>query len=233
MTDQIEKIIAELKAVQTKLPELRDLFWLKIDRYNEADRQRGEIFDEKFKRQSVNLCRVIDSFVAFVGKSFAPSAEDIAKTNAMERLRKEFSDFDEWNETAKKAIIEREAKVISSTIKPKTERKTRITKHFPKQSPLSMRVIFPDGTIIEEHKASLTFIKTIEKIGIEKVEQLKMEHVVRADGQFDRYKAQVVKVGSMYVNTHSSTTEKKRILDAVSKRLNLNLQVEVTKTTNQ
>jgi hypothetical protein len=33
MTEQIENILAELKAIQAKLPELRDLFWLKIDRY--------------------------------------------------------------------------------------------------------------------------------------------------------------------------------------------------------
>ncbi|MDR3227723.1 MAG: hypothetical protein LBT56_08655 [Prevotellaceae bacterium] len=160
MIEQLKNILADIKAIQAKLPELRDLFWLKIDRYNE---------------------------------------------------------------TAKNALIEREAKI---------ERETQITKHIPKQAPLSMRVIFPDGTIIEEHKASLTFIKTIEKIGVEKIEQLKIKHTVRADEQFDRNKVQVVKVGSMYVNIYSSTTEKKRILDTVSNRRNLNLQVEVTKTNN-
>ena len=42
MTAEIEKIINELKAIQAKLPELRDLYWLKIDRYNEIDQQRSE-----------------------------------------------------------------------------------------------------------------------------------------------------------------------------------------------
>jgi hypothetical protein len=49
MTEQIKNILAELKAMQAKLPELRDLFWLKIDRYDEAEQQRGVEFDEKFE----------------------------------------------------------------------------------------------------------------------------------------------------------------------------------------
>jgi hypothetical protein len=51
MTEQIEKILDELKAIQAKLSELRDLFWLKIDRYRESDQQRGVAFDEKFEQQ--------------------------------------------------------------------------------------------------------------------------------------------------------------------------------------
>ena len=44
MTEQIKQIIDELRTIQAKLPELRDLYWLKIDRYNETDQQRGVVF---------------------------------------------------------------------------------------------------------------------------------------------------------------------------------------------
>jgi hypothetical protein len=108
MIKQIENILAELKAIQVKLPELRDLFWLKIDRYNETDKQRGVAFDEKFEQQRDKLFRAIDSFTAFIEKSFAPSAEDVAKEKALQKLRAEFPGFDEWNEEAKKALLERE-----------------------------------------------------------------------------------------------------------------------------
>ncbi|MDR2979154.1 MAG: hypothetical protein LBV02_01730, partial [Bacteroidales bacterium] len=108
MIEQIENILAELKTIQTKLPELRDLFWLKIDRYNEADQQRGVVFDEKFAQQRDKLFRVIDNFSTFIGKSFAPSAEEVAKGKALQKLRTEFSSFDNWNEEAKKALLERE-----------------------------------------------------------------------------------------------------------------------------
>lgn len=55
MAEQINNILAELKLIQTKLPELRDLFWLKIDRYSEIDQQRGIVFDEKFEQQRNRL----------------------------------------------------------------------------------------------------------------------------------------------------------------------------------
>jgi hypothetical protein len=42
MTEQIENILAELKAIQAKLPELRDLFWLKIDRYRVLEQNKDE-----------------------------------------------------------------------------------------------------------------------------------------------------------------------------------------------
>ena len=112
MTEQIENILAELKAIQAKLPELRDLFWLKIDRYNETDQQRGVVFDEKFEQQHDKLCRAIDSFAAFIEKSFAPSVEEITREKALQKLRAEFSGFDDWNEEAKKALLEREMKAV-------------------------------------------------------------------------------------------------------------------------
>jgi hypothetical protein len=94
--------------MQAKLPELRDLFWLKIDRYDEAEQQRGVEFDEKFEQQRSKLVRAIDSFTAFIEKSFTPSAEEIAKEKARQKLRAEFPNFDDWNKEAKKALLERE-----------------------------------------------------------------------------------------------------------------------------
>jgi hypothetical protein len=116
MIEQVEKIIAELKAIQAKLPELRDLFWLKIDRYSEADQQRGVAFDEKFEQQCNKILRVINSFTAFIEKSFTPSAEEIAREKALQKLRSEFPNFDDWNEEAKKALIQREIKAILNEI---------------------------------------------------------------------------------------------------------------------
>lgn len=112
MAEQIENILTELKAIQAKLPELRDLFWLKIDRYNEADQQRGVVFDEKFEQQCSKLFRTIEAFSAFIEKSFAPSAEEVAEEKALQKLRSEFPGFDEWNEEAKKALLEREIQTI-------------------------------------------------------------------------------------------------------------------------
>jgi hypothetical protein len=119
MTDSINNFITDIKSVKAKLPELRDLFWLKIDRYNEAEQQRGVAFDEKFKQQSDKLVRAIDSFTAFVEKSFAPSAEDIAKEEVLQKLRAEFPGFDGWNEEAKNAFLEREKNDLLSKLPQK------------------------------------------------------------------------------------------------------------------
>ena len=108
MTEQIKNRLAELKAIQAKLPELRDLFWLKIDRYDKDDQQRGVAFDEKFEQQCGKVVRAIDSFTTFVEKSFTPSAEEIAKEKALQKLRAEFPNFDDWNKEAKKALIGKE-----------------------------------------------------------------------------------------------------------------------------
>lgn len=294
MTEQIKNILIELKAIQAKLPELRDLFWLKIDRYNEADQQRGVAFDEKFEQQRDKLFRVIDSFSAFIEKSFAPSAEEIAKEKALQKLRVEFPGFDGWNEEAKKALLEREMIDLLKTrtriadnsmgfskrrIKdelqnltildgddfsddflkfystldptPATHNSQKfIVRNYlleqgidenlinslkgkgtrqiiRKKAPLSLKVIFPDGSEIADSKATQTFVQTIERIGIEKVVQLNLYTLVRADTNFERT-AQLAQIGNCYVNTHSSTTEKKRFLDTISNRLNLNLKVQIS-----
>jgi hypothetical protein len=119
MIEQVENILNELKAIQVKLPELRDFFWLKIDRYNEADQQRGVVFDEKFEQQRDKLVRTIDNFTAFAERSFAPSVEEIAKEKALQKLRAEFPSFDDWNEEAKKALLEREQNDLLSKLPQK------------------------------------------------------------------------------------------------------------------
>ncbi len=134
MPDQIKNILSEFDAIQTKLPELRELFWLKIDRYNEADQQRGVAFDEKFERQCEKLFRRIDSFSAFIKRSFAPSAEELAKEKALEKLRSEFPGFDEWNEEAKRALLEREIQTILIKIKQNNIAKIKSNKE-PNRGP--------------------------------------------------------------------------------------------------
>lgn len=112
MTEQIKNILSELKAIQAKLPELRELFWLKIDRYNEADQQRGVAFDEIFEQKLNKLFRTIEAFSAFIEKSFAPTFEEVAKEKALQKLCTEFPGFNDWNEEAKNALLEREIQSI-------------------------------------------------------------------------------------------------------------------------
>lgn len=133
MTEQKNNILAELKLIQEKLPQLRDLFWLKIDRYNEVDQQRGIVFDEKYKNKRDKLSRALDSFSVFIEKSFAPSAEEVAKEKALQKLCAEFPSFNEWNEEAKKALLEREiVDRVPKTQKKDVQKKANKSNHGPK-----------------------------------------------------------------------------------------------------
>jgi hypothetical protein len=134
MAEQIDNILAELKLIQTKLPELRDLFWLKIDRYSEIDQQRGIVFNGKFEQQRNRLFRALDSFSVFIEKSFAPSDEGKAKEKALQKLCAEFPSFLDWTEEAKKALLEREiadcvAKAPKKIIQKKPQKPNRGPKY--------------------------------------------------------------------------------------------------------
>jgi hypothetical protein len=291
MTEQIEKILDELKAVQAKLPELRDLFWLKIDRYSESDQQRGVAFDEKFEQQRNKLFRVIDSFTAFIEKSFAPTEEEVMREKALQKLRAEFPGFDEWNEEAKKALLEREIKDIliarnaisdnamgfsKRRIKEELQNITilygnKFSDEFMKfynnldptpathnsqkflvrnylleqgydenlvnsikgsapSTPTKLIVTFPDGTEISDKIAAKTLAKTIKKIGTDKVIALNLiiYSVPLVSQDKGSLRAATFIENGYYVNTSTSTTTKKRQLDEISQRLNLNLKVEVS-----
>ena len=94
-----------------------------------------------------------------------------------------------------------------------------------------LRVTFPDGTVIADSKAKVTFVKTIERIGLMRVRTLGLSfcHVPLVSNTLDKkYAKQQTPVGSgLYVMTHSSTKDKKKQLDKMSDQLHLGLKVEI------
>ena len=93
-----------------------------------------------------------------------------------------------------------------------------------------LRVTFPDGTVIEKKKAKMTFTKTIQKIGLMRVRNLGIAFcgVPIVSNTLDKKygKTQVPVEGGLYVMTHSSTHDKKKMLDKISTRLGVKLIVE-------
>ena len=94
-----------------------------------------------------------------------------------------------------------------------------------------LRVTFPDGTVIEDKKAKITFTQTIQKIGLMRVRNLGITFcgVPIVSNTLDKKygKAQVPVEGGLYVMTHSSTHDKKKMLDKIAIRLGIKLIVEV------
>jgi len=93
-----------------------------------------------------------------------------------------------------------------------------------------LRVTFPDGTVIEDKKAKMAFTKTIQKIGLMRVRNLGITFcgVPIVSNTLDKKygKAQVPVEGGLYVMTHSSTHDKKKMLDKIAIRLGIKLIVE-------
>ena len=93
-----------------------------------------------------------------------------------------------------------------------------------------LRVTFPDGTVIADKKAKITFAETIKRIGLMKVRNLGISfcHVPIVSNTLDKKYGQAqISVGDgLYVMTHSSTHDKKKQLEKISQELGLKLKVE-------
>ncbi|WP_027003101.1 type I restriction enzyme HsdR N-terminal domain-containing protein [Hugenholtzia roseola] len=97
-----------------------------------------------------------------------------------------------------------------------------------KKTKTLIKVTFTDNTSIYEKKASETFVKTIEKIGIDRVKLLglTLNGLPLIDNQKNaNYQQYEVKKG-VFVMVHSDTKNKISRLQEISDRLNLNLKVE-------
>lgn len=94
-------------------------------------------------------------------------------------------------------------------------------------------VYLPDGSFIQEKKASETFVKAIQQAGVLKVRALGMSYsrVPLVSNTIDKkYGSTQHPVGNgFYVFTNTGTAKKKEQLDRISKALNLGWTVEIIK----
>lgn len=97
-----------------------------------------------------------------------------------------------------------------------------------KSSRTGLLVRFKDGSIICEKTAALTLAKTIERIGFERVAGLGIK-VNKEDivSRNPSTKYGEVPLNGYFIKTHSSTDQKKRTLEQISRRLNLELEVTI------
>lgn len=94
-----------------------------------------------------------------------------------------------------------------------------------------LRVTRPDGSMIEDSKATVTLAKTILEIGVERVRSLNLSldgmNLILI-GENTLYPSQQYYLGDgYYLNTHSSTDRKKYHLEKMFKALGLKWKVEI------
>jgi len=94
-----------------------------------------------------------------------------------------------------------------------------------------LRVIMPNGQVITHAKAKDTFIEAILTIGIERVRSLGLKFCkipIISNTRDKKYGRAQHDVGNGWmILTHSSTADKKKILDKIAKALNIKLRVEI------
>ena len=100
----------------------------------------------------------------------------------------------------------------------------------PNAPQTKLRVTFPNGERIERDSARNTFVETIDKIGIDKVRELRLrgngvpliDSVPRADNKSVQQKIQ-----GWYICLYSGTRKKKEQLDEIARHLGIRLKVEI------
>ena len=103
-----------------------------------------------------------------------------------------------------------------------------------KEAPKRLRVEFQDGTIICENKATDTFVKSIQHIGLEDVSQLQS---IRCHGyplvstqkneSKDSKKYIIRELDGFFIHTQIGTKVKARYIKAIARELGVEISVEV------
>ena len=90
-----------------------------------------------------------------------------------------------------------------------------------------------DGSILQEQDAATTFTSAIVEAGLVKVRELNLKHcrinIVSTTKDKKYGRAQREAAPGLYVLTHSSTKEKKKMLDKINKSLNMGWTIEIVK----
>lgn len=130
------------------------------------------------------------------------------------------------------------AEVLSDAVEikadPEVQHRTFGPQKTPKDEKASktiLSVTMPNGRVIKHHKAKDTFIEVIKEIGVERVRRLGVTFCkvpIISNTRDSKYgRAQHPIGGGWLVLTHSSTYDKKKMLDNIARKLHIPLNVEV------
>ena len=120
-------------------------------------------------------------------------------------------------------------KLVSTPQGPKIKVESGHTiSHHTKGTRTGIRVTLQTGRVIHHPSAAYTFTDVIEEMGFEAVRKLNLtvRGVPLVDTKKDRKYSQTKRDG-YFIITHSSTEQKKDILEQISKRLGKPVTVEI------
>ena len=95
--------------------------------------------------------------------------------------------------------------------------------------PKTLRVTFPDGTVICKNKATDTFIQSLQHIGLQRVSELPIRHLRHplVSTQKDESAKNFRELEGYFIGTYSSTNQKAKQIRCIASILNVEISVEV------
>jgi hypothetical protein len=133
--------------------------------------------------------------------------------------------------TRKRIVIEEpDTKQYSIVTKENKQAKTdKSITSSTKSAWTGLKVTLPNGKVINNRYAYETLIQVVEIAGLKKVEELKLKQVgIDFISQIkDDFYNQHELGNGYYIVTHSSTLKKKQQIEEISKKLGLELKVEI------
>jgi superfamily II DNA or RNA helicase len=227
MRERIEYLIKQVQKLEQR-------------RANETDEDIQEIIDEKIKALQKELYNLQEKLQP---KRFEQVIElIIAKCQEMIDSNEIFVDGDKdifLNRFVEPYLKANNLNGIRESLITKSVNQTTIQENATsgerqnkvqrKKAPhTKLKVIFPDGRIINEHIAVNTFIKTIQEFGLDKVKQLGINVVsdTAINGDLKKSFKQIINT-PFYINDNNSTEVKKELLERISKMLRMEIIVEI------
>ncbi len=124
-------------------------------------------------------------------------------------------------------LSEDEERIVTERKEFQKETKYTIPTHS-KSPKTNLRIIFPNGNVIENYYAMDTLIQFIERVGVEKVAELKL----RANKGFlvskvkSNYRQSRLSKGYLLMTQTNTKTKKSQILK-IAKKLNISVEVQI------
>ncbi|MGV4432675.1 hypothetical protein, partial [Ornithobacterium rhinotracheale] len=128
-------------------------------------------------------------------------------------------------------LTEEEEAFVTSREEYKKEISYTIAPH--KKSPkTNLCITLPNGKIFKNELAKDTLCEIIKYVGIEKVEKLGIHHSgFNLVSKVKSKKYRQDKIGKFYIFTQTSTNQKAKDLEMISKKLNLKLKIDILSST--
>ncbi len=169
-------------------------------------------------------------------QSIVEKVKNLEKTANMLRMSMKYIDNDSDIENVQQIIknLEQTTQNLRVRIKPidNKEEAEQIDNTFfndIKTAPTRIKVTFPDETVISERKVAETFVKTLQKIGLDKVKALDiisngfpLVGNKKNDKNYNQYQVAT----DVFIMVHTDTNTKIKFLQKISDTLNLGLIIE-------